>query len=416
MSMLNGSPPGADAAEPLCQGEVPTIVGTPGGAVSGTDSDDVIVSEGALLVDALDGGDLVCVTGGTDRSVRVDAGPGDDLIDATAAVAFRVEAFLGAGVDTYVGSAGSDHVDASAGEDSGEYVSTGAGEDKVSTGRRGRPMNDVIDLGDGLDRVFLRGLPGAGSVEGGPGTDFVQMYDRTRASWVINNRKQKLTAGSATMDIVGLERFLLESLRWKSLRFIGGPAREELDVTQSGQNKRDGAVMVDMGGADDRLVVDGNLSGPYHGGDGADRISIDGEPGAEPPTGSVGVDLLRDIVRTGDGLDAKLTSFSVVHLRFFDRNLVRAGPGPHGISVEGCHATVYGGSGDDQIRFEANFTLCSGPWSKQSIRAYGEGGADRLQGSVGNDVLIGGLGTDKATGKSGRDVCSAEARVSCERR
>lgn len=63
-ALIPSSPTSARAAEQLCLGQVPTIVGAPDEfVVEGTDGPDVIITDGALEVDALGGDDLVCVTG-----------------------------------------------------------------------------------------------------------------------------------------------------------------------------------------------------------------------------------------------------------------------------------------------------------------------------------------------------------------
>ena len=100
---------------------------------------------------------------------------------------------------------GDDDVNAGAGEDDGETISTGDGYDTVVSGRQGHPMNDVIDLGDGVDYALLRGLPGTGSVDGGAGRDFVQLYDRTRAS-VDHRRPQADADGRRRVDVPRRDR------------------------------------------------------------------------------------------------------------------------------------------------------------------------------------------------------------------
>ena len=49
----------AAAAGETCQGQAATIVGTPGGQITGTEGADVIVTNDARRVDALGGDDLV---------------------------------------------------------------------------------------------------------------------------------------------------------------------------------------------------------------------------------------------------------------------------------------------------------------------------------------------------------------------
>src|SRR6478735_7591944 len=107
------APTSASAAPTTCQGRPVTLVG-PGDAakvLTGTEGNDVIVTEGALRVLALGGDDLICVTSGLQPSV--DAGAGNDSVDASADDGGSLTA-LGEGDDRYVGSSGLDVVDTGA--------------------------------------------------------------------------------------------------------------------------------------------------------------------------------------------------------------------------------------------------------------------------------------------------------------
>ncbi len=75
--VLPAAPPAA--AHESCRGRAATIVGTQGQDVVGTEGSDVIVTGRAHGVRALGGDDIICVT----AHRRVDAGPGNDLVDTT---------------------------------------------------------------------------------------------------------------------------------------------------------------------------------------------------------------------------------------------------------------------------------------------------------------------------------------------
>ena len=77
----------SSAAPPTCRGETATIVGTPGGTVSGTEARDVVVSNRAASVKTLGGDDLVCVTGARSARVEVDTWVGDDEVHVLGGVA-----------------------------------------------------------------------------------------------------------------------------------------------------------------------------------------------------------------------------------------------------------------------------------------------------------------------------------------
>jgi Ca2+-binding RTX toxin-like protein len=411
-----GTSTSAQAAA-LCQGQEPTIVGTPGETVVGTAGDDVIVSEGADEVEAGDGNDLICVTGEDDPNriwVTVFAGPGDDIVDTTA-FDWDVIAELGPGVDAFVGGPGPDEVRTRDTGSMGETIATGGGRDRVIMGWWGRPVNDVVDLGPGLDYLKLRGLPGTGSLDAGAGRDLVQVTDRSRAEWRIDNRKRSLSVGDVTMPMLGVESFDLGDLRWGSVRFVGGPDDETLDLWKYPPAKPDGGVTVDMGGGDDRFIPGpAPLSGPYHGGAGRDWLSIEAVR-ANMRKGSVSADLVAGLVRVGADHEVKATSWSDLTLEGFGRNSVRTGPGSQYVVVRGCRATVHAGAGDDVVRHHPSAFPCGGAVAARAFTAYGEGGDDILTGGTGDDRLMGGPGRDTAKGGPGRDVCSAEVRIGCER-
>jgi len=128
-ALLVPPPASAAAAGETCQGQPATIVGT-GPDVSGTPGDDVIVSGTSIVVNAGAGNDLVCISGPT--FVRTDAGPGDDVVDAsvTTAVHPQTETLtdLGTGHDRFLGSPFLDTVWSNGVDDE---VSTGLGRDRL---------------------------------------------------------------------------------------------------------------------------------------------------------------------------------------------------------------------------------------------------------------------------------------------
>jgi hypothetical protein len=130
--------------------------------VQGTEGRDVIVTGVASTVQANGGDDLICLVGtGTGFSIRVDAGSGNDIVDATATAFDLTKVDLGAGADTFFGSPATDDVRAS-----GYVTGTGAIPDNE---------RDVIDTGDGADRIASLGtdIPNPDVIMAGPGTDHV---------------------------------------------------------------------------------------------------------------------------------------------------------------------------------------------------------------------------------------------------
>ena len=143
----------ATAAGETCQGQAATIVGTPGGQITGTEGADVIVTNGATRVDALGGDDLVCAT--------IEDGVGYN----------PVFAILGAGADTFTASNGGSHTifaGTADGTDTEADVIRSSGYGLVISGMAGQPNADIIDLAFGeVSWSGIQTAPGAVSV----GTD-----------------------------------------------------------------------------------------------------------------------------------------------------------------------------------------------------------------------------------------------------
>jgi Ca2+-binding RTX toxin-like protein len=175
-------PTTAAHAVSTCHGEPATIEGS-AGPVTGTPGNDVIVVTGKVTtVAAGDGDDLVCVVdnrklGGPKKWLEIDAGYGDDEIDASAARA-KTRAYLPAGADSYLGSDLNDEVtlgiDPSSvwtfTRDAGPFhVLTGDGKDELRMA-----VGAVVDadLGRGADDLVFQPSLSSESVYAGPDSTF----------------------------------------------------------------------------------------------------------------------------------------------------------------------------------------------------------------------------------------------------
>jgi hypothetical protein len=410
----------AHAEPPLCNGLPATVVGTPGAEVTGTSGPDVIVTDDAHSVRAFGGNDTICLTGETEPwIVSVQAGSGDDRVETTA-IGWESDVDLGRGSDTFVGGSGGDSV--SAGrvnhDDEHDTVTTGGGSDAVGTGAHGRRDHDDIDLGDGSDVLFLSGLPGTGLIDGGTGHDQVQMYDNTRRSWLIDNRREVYQVGDLAGELVGMELFRISDLRWSFLHFIGGEHSEVLDVSKEYQlHAQDGRVVARLGGGDDELVIRQDQTGPFSGGAGTDELTLEGYAGDFPDRGSATVDLRSGRFRAAGEAAGLTRAFEDVTLDHFNHNTVVGDAGANQVVVYGCRSSIRGGGGADRLRHSLlHANTCGGPVRTWATRILGGPGRDRLVGSSGDDYLTGGPGQDGAYGASGRDRCVAELRVGCEAR
>lgn len=407
-------PTTASAAAQTCRGVAATIVDSAGGAVEGTNGDDVIVADNASVVRARAGDDLICVTGHT--APYVYASDGNDVVDATGATS-GTTTVLDHGDDTYFGSAAYEKVIAGPreGTDSGhDVIATGPPaprEDDVSSGEGGQVNSD--DVSGGWMRLEWQGTPTATSrADGGADSTFQMPYPNRSGRLEIDVLAGTLTtAGSGSaLGLRGFTAFSVRSDRdLRSFRFRGGSGDESLDVWNTSIRT---AFRIALGGGDDRLDVGpfGRRS-KFSGGGGTDHIRIGSRT-------RIDLDLARERLTTGTGrrsLTAEATSFE--HTAVASRRVTLSGTkGANTLGVDACRATVHGLAGPDEIT-----TFDSTPGGSpircpngRRMSFLGGAGPDSLVGSNGPDVLLGGRGRDRADGRQGRDACDAEVRRSCE--
>ncbi|UUZ60861.1 hypothetical protein [Nocardioides sp. B-3] len=168
----------------------------------------MIVTGAAHDVRALGGDDLVCVAGLPNRvSVRVDAGPGNDVVDTVAATT-PVRTELGSGADTLHGGPTSDDVNTSGyisetgqqiPDTERDVVDTGAGLDRVASNSDGAVNPDVITTGPDSDYLYVEGpLAADGRLDGGHGWRSPRDQGSTPGhwSWTPRPARPPSTAGT----------------------------------------------------------------------------------------------------------------------------------------------------------------------------------------------------------------------------
>lgn len=431
------------SARATCQGKPATIVGAnrDHGELRGTARPDVIVSDGAPLVDARGGTDTICLTGSKGAgSVRVLAGAGDDSVVNQLTVRIRTQVRLGDGADRFVGGDRPDHV--LLGSDGArDRVWTGAGRDLVSA-----RAEDDVDLGGGPDYVTLATTSPAQRLVGGAGVDELRVGSGVDTTgWRVDNVAQRATRDSETV------------LRWSSFAvfrftrhdlssFTGGPANDlvqalSIDTTDTGGGKiiaqrvEEGLV---LGAGNDRLElgVDPSHQLPtYDGGPGFDLFS----PTVDVPLPATPRDLRGDlgtqqITFPGSDLPAiQLAGMEGLHLYGPSVTLVGDAQRNH-LAADGCQVTINGAAGDDVLHtgldpFQA-FPCAYGVdptremWGgagDDTLRGdvyrdvlHGGSGNDLMRGGAWDDELVGGPGRDEARGEAGHDACQAEVRLGCE--
>lgn len=418
----------AAGAEPAaCRGLPATIVGSPGETVEGTPQADVIVTNGADLVESGAGDDVICTTDtppdrGFADAIKVLAGAGDDVVDRSGdpdPAASSLTA-LDEGEDTFVGGPADDAVNSTdAGADT---IHTGAGDDSVLTGYYdgwGPTGADVVDLGEGDDsfEVSPRGdsvTPGL-SFTGGPGEDDLRISARGAGRWVLDASRREATFRRAhAFEFGEMESYTLytQTPTIGGFRFVGTGADESVSMAPA--QAADG---VDLGGGDDFILVGSPVSAgraptapfPFDGGAGVDRIGV---WGADEDVLLSLADRRLDF-RFGHAgePDYAVQGFEDAWV-VADRARMAGDAGPNDLGWNACSARMRAGGGDDMVRWHRTGTShCAGGHR----RIDGNGGDDVLRGGPYDDVLVGGPGSDTADGRPGRDLCRAEVTTGCER-
>ncbi len=374
------APTQATAAAPTCGGAPATIVGTPGDRLVGTEGPDVIVSNGALSVEALGGDDRICVTFETGlpySTVPVAAGPGNDLVDATASGA-AVAADLGSGVDTFAGSDLGDIVGV-------EYPDPGA--------------PDVVQGGGGIDVLDLATAAGAGEVDNVLGR--LALGGEVRTTWT------------------DLETFTLSPAEGTSpWRVVGSEADETIGWYPFGTGA---TIEADLGAGDDAFLSERPPAATSRvtGGAGRDRVYIASTRAA------LDLDLADGTLAVGGSSGYELATPGFEDADLFARWVTVTGTaGPNSIGLTACRGSVRLGAGDDTVERQYDSLFESDIRCSESLTANGGKGADVMSGTFGPDVLRGGPGHDRLRGRQGRDTavggpgrdrCLAERERRCER-
>ncbi|WP_426245829.1 hypothetical protein [Nocardioides sp. LHG3406-4] len=410
----------AQGAAETCQGVPATIIGSPGATqLLGTESADVIVSNGSRVVASLGGDDVICLTSSTGPRDKVTAfaGAGDDrVVNLRNGRTTTARVDLGEGNDVYVGSAGKDNVYGIDSENVGiDRVRTGEGNDRVASGEAGQPNADDVDLGPGRDELELLAADNrAARFVGGSGSDELSaVLPRTAGSWRLDNATGAATrAGTAMIVWSSFERFALDGFaNGEQLTFVGGRSAEEVTFS---------AWWIDlaMGGGDDTIIARHIMSpdNPLHrsrlaGGSGRDKLQfITNDPQGLTATGDLGRGrLVAEDEGTWNDVRAEMTGIEDLAFQAPGVRLLGDGEANRLIAI-GCVVRGQGRGGPDRI---VHYAACSKRGAPSQL--LGGPGNDRITGSALKDKLTGGAGRDVVEGLLGRDICRAEVERSCER-
>jgi RTX calcium-binding nonapeptide repeat (4 copies) len=389
----------ATAAGETCQGQAATIVGTPGGQITGTEGADVIVTNGATRVDALGGDDLVCATSEDPKFSSSGAG-----------------AILGAGADTFIDSSGGGHyiyagtVDGT--DTEADVIRAGNGD--VNSGMVGQPNADIIDLAFGeVSWSGIQTAPGALSVDSGG-----ILGVRSANDDVTMDASGTVTGVDTMLTWTGqFDRLVFTtSAEHGRFTFRGTSGTEHVKVDAPTTYERD----IALGGGKDSYESNtlGGKATRIKGGSGRNQLLL--ELGSHD---RVRADLSRSRVTA-----TKAGVKDSIRVRGFDDLIVTAKRADvigtnraNRIGVIACRTTIKGTKGRDDLYADSQYRGL-GTWTTPrcgtyKATIYGGPGNDTITGSIGNDRLIGGPGKDIVMGRSGGfDVCQGEKLRECEKR
>ncbi|MBN8530473.1 MAG: putative Ig domain-containing protein [Alphaproteobacteria bacterium] len=336
---------------------------------------------GNYIMMAGDGNDTLI--GGNATSVRIDMGNGDDSL-VSGAGAFNTGG-MGAGNDTFQGSAANTTVDGSSGNDS---LAGGTGNENLF----GSDGNDTISGGDGND--VIRGYYHSDSLTGGAGNDTfycngiwlegLKFVYSTQEEWITD-----FTPGSDKIVLgqLGFEGISAAPAAGTMLTFYYDAGLNQTILTDESQDfvwRFTGNVA--LSSAD--FTFTNNLGGT------AGNDSINGSSGHDALMGGAGNDTLvtwsnYDVAHGGDGND--LVQVSV---------------------AGGSTMVLYGDAGDDTvIGHNGNADALGGGTGADSLS--GQTGSDTITGNAGTDTMNGGASadsfrfvsvTDSGTGDGNRDL------------
>jgi len=454
---------GAGGNDVICGGAGRDVINGDRGkdTLFGMAADDVL--HGGRGSDDLDGGggsDKVSGNTGNDRvdggpgdGDKTDGGPGDDDVDG------------GAGnFDTVLGGIGRDQIDGGPGtHDIASYENAGGAIDAdlvtgVVIGAEQETLAGIEDvLGGTGDDTLAASDTDTSRLDGGPGDDRLlgvtpddQAYGGPGSDECVGEFAVADSCGVSEGDD-GTQVVLYEGItESSSVAITGGEQVDEVTVTAEGGNLTvssasggslpvgDSEVIVaDLGGGDDRLLLDGTVPADV-------SVTIDAGPGSDWLSGGAGDDTfyggddrLPDRLEGGAGDDA-LFGVNILHPRRDSGAATMLGGGGDDLLIGGqpCNGDLFhGGAGDhDSASFarikndgttvvariggavsDPDVTACTLGRIDGSIeKIEGSAGPDLLFGSAGPEILLGRGGDDVLDGLGGQDRCiggGGESRI-----
>jgi Ca2+-binding RTX toxin-like protein len=348
----------------------------------------------------------------TNTAITVDAGGGDDIVDASALAVTdygQLTVHGGDGDDTLTGGA------------NGDTLNGDAGNDHLVGFKNPATSPDVLNGGDGDDTAVWNNGDGTDTFDGGAGTDALTVNgsptgddDFTIAPGAVAGHVQfnRISLNGATTGNFGIDSSTIEQLT------VNGLGGNDTATGAAGLAAVLPALTLNGGDGNDTLT----------GGDGND--TIDGGAGDDVLTGFKGTDTLiggdnddtsiwnngdgTDTFDGGDGTDVLVVNgsptgddnFTIApgavagHVQFNRISLNGATTGNFGIDNVAIEGIEVQGLGGNDTATGANGLAALLPLG---LALDGGDGNDTLTGGDTNDVLDGGAGDDVLTGGKGID-------------
>ena len=380
--------------------------------------------DGGLFVDTINAGsgnDSIVISAGNAADV-VNGGSGTDTLDFSASSLAGDIIFTSATGGTYIGGNSFTSI---------EEIKAGTASSTIDLFLG----TQTVDAGDG-DDVFIHGNGEfIDNLDGGAGTDTLDLSDEITFAVDIDQGAGTWTGLGGTRTIGGIEEIIgtqgNDTIDGGNIaRVIDGQGGNDfLDI---GGTAGFDDVTVRGGLGDDTIVANNSANETLDGGAGTDLLDLRNFNGAYNVNMTTGVTNFagesfvnfEDIIM-GDGNDSIVGTSGANNITTRNGNdLVSALFGADTVSTGNGNDTIFGGGdndsllgqgGDDSIRGDAgNDTIRGGAGSdtlngsEGNDRLFGEGSADNINGDAGNDNISGGSGNDSITGGDGTDFIQGQ--------
>ncbi len=369
-----------------------------------TASTNIVSNVERISVTGQDGNDTITLAGLTIPTI-VDAGAGNDKVDASGVTAVAVTLLGGDGDDILTGGTKADRIEG------------GDGNDVITGG----PGNDSLFGGDGSDTIVWNEGDGSDLIEGGTGTNALVVNGSTSGDAF------DITANGARLSVkrTNLTAFALDIAGIQQLTINGGAGPDTIHAADlTGTDLR--TALFDLGandGAQDIVILDGRqVADNIAIAQAAQGVDVDGLPVRFAIRNTSSLSDVLDVRGFGgdDRIEALSGSETQIGLQLeggvgndllIGDGTLLGNAGDDTLIGGSANDTLIGGAGNDSISGGAGNDLIlgdgegTGVGNTFAIVAITSGqGADTLDGGAGDDTINGDAGNDSILGGDGNDL------------